>query len=311
VTHWSIYNEPNQPGWLSPQYDRRGPIAADLYRALARSGLAALRASGHRGQALLIGETSPIGRTSGSLANRPVTPEAFIRELFCLTPRARGCRGFRRFAVTGYAHHPYTRGGSRPPLSRTLPGEITIGNGHKLDRLLDQAARRGRIPRRLPVLYTENGWQTNPPDLIFGVTPAQQAAYIDQSDWIAYRDPRVRMVAQYKLVDDAEQSSFQSGLRFTDGRAKPSYDAYRLPIWVVKHGSRVTVYGQVRPAPDGAAGQVEVQSAAGSGAAFQTVQVVDDTSPKGQFTVKLPASGTVWRLRWNGITSREAEAAPR
>src|SRR5439155_25490496 len=132
-----------------------------------------------------------------------------------------------------------------------------------------------------------------------------EAAYIAESDWIAYRDGRVTTVAQYKLVDDVEQSSFQSGLRFATGRAKPSYDAYRLPIWVVKHGSRVTVYGQVRPAVDGAAGPVEVQVAAGPGAAFQTVQTVAVTSPKGQFTVKLPASGAVWRLRWHGIVCRE------
>ena len=52
---------------------------------------------------------------------------------------------------------------------------------------------------------------------------------MNQSDWIAWRDPRVRAVAQYKLVDDASPSSFQSGLRFADGRAKPAYAAYRLP----------------------------------------------------------------------------------
>ena len=80
--------------------------------------------------------------------------------------------------------------------------------------------------------------------------PARQAAYLNQSDWMAYRDPRVRAVAQYKLVDDAAPASFQSGLRFVDGRAKPGYDAYRLPIWVTG-AAAAAIYGQVRPARDG------------------------------------------------------------
>ena len=104
--------------------------------------------------------------------------------------------------MTGYAHHPYTRGGSRPPLSRTNTGEITIGVATRLSRLLDRAARAKRIPAGLPIHYTEHGWQTNPPDRIFGVTDVQQAEYMNQSDWIAYNNARVHTVAQYKIVDD-------------------------------------------------------------------------------------------------------------
>jgi hypothetical protein len=35
------------------------------------------------------------------------------------------------------------------------------------------------------------------------------------------------------------------------------------------------------------------------------------TSANGIFTVELPNSGSVWRLSWNGLTSRQAEVAPR
>ena len=131
--------------------------------------------------------------------------------------------------------------------------------------MLDQAARARRIPRGLPVFYTEFGFQTNPPDRIFGVRVALQAGYINQSDWMAYRDRRVRAVAQYKLVDEASLSSFQSGLRFLDGRAKPAYDAYRLPIWVSGRGSRLRVYGQVRPAADSTPQVVQIQNRPPSG----------------------------------------------
>ena len=83
------------------------------------------------------------------------------------------------------------------------------------------------------------------------MTLARQATYINQSDWVAFRDRRIRSVAQYKLVDDPDLGGFQTGLRFASGEPKPSYDAYRLPIWVSRQGSRLRVYGQVRPAAAG------------------------------------------------------------
>jgi hypothetical protein len=67
----------------------------------------------------------------------------------------------------------------------------------------------------------------------------------------------VRSYAQYLLYDDPPRegatlteiwSGFQTGLRFTDGRAKPSYEAYRLPIVVQRaRGGAVLIWGRVRP----------------------------------------------------------------
>jgi hypothetical protein len=326
VTRWSLLNEPNQPGWLTPQYERkRGRLvatAAVVYRKLALAGIAGLKASGHGRDQVLLGETAPIGRTSGSLARRPIPPVEFLRKLFCLTPggkrlrgaegRRHGCRKFKRFAVAGFAHHPYQRGGSRPPAEPPqAAGEITISSPSRLRRVLDAAARARRIPRHLPVYYTEFGFQTNPPDRIFGVRLALQPSYINQSDWMAYRDRRVRAVSQYKLLDEAVLSSFQSGLRFIDGRAKPAYDAYKLPIWVSGRGSRLRVYGQVRPAPDSTPQVVQIQVRPPKGGAFATVKTVTVRSRKGQFLVRVPKRAGVWRLAWGGLVSREAQVAPR
>ena len=321
VSRWSLGNEPNQPGWLTPQYERkRGRLvatAALVYRQLAQAGIRALKGSGHRRDQILLGETSPIGRTSGSLARRPVPPLEFLRKLFCLTPggrrsKARGCRGFKRLAVSGFAHHPYQRGGSRPPAEPPeAAGEITISAPGRLRRVLDAAARVRRIPRRLPVYYTEFGFQTNPPDRIFGVRVALQPAYLNQSDWMAWRDRRVRGVGQYKLVDDAPLPSFQSGLRFGDGRRKPGYAAYQLPIWVSGRGARLRVYGQVRPAANGTPQTVRIQVRPPHGTAFATVSTVTVRSRRGQFLVGVPRRPGVWRLMWGPLVSREARVAPR
>ena len=178
--------------------------------------------------------------------------------------RDQRCGGYKRLNVTGYAHHPYGRGGSRPPLSRTNAGEITIGIAVAADAPARPGRARQAIPARLPIHYTEHGWQTNPPDQLFGVTQDQQAEYINQSDWIAYNNARVHTVAQYKLVDDENiGSGFQMGLKLLDGTIKPAYDAYKLPIWVSGTGTEATVYGQVRPADNGGAQTVEIQRAAG------------------------------------------------
>jgi hypothetical protein len=340
VHQWSIWNEPNLRSWLRPQYEVVGSRAvqrsANLYRALAASGIAGLRGTGHRADQILLGETAPLGDDpSGCSAVRSLrvparcagkilktSPETFLRGLFCLKRsggrltgaegRDQRCGSYKRLNVTGYAHHPYTRGGSRPPRSRTNAGEITINTASRLSRLLDQAARRKRIPARLPIHYTEHGWQTKP-DLIFGVTDEQQAAYINESDWIAYKNPRVKTVAQYKIVDDQNiGSGFQMGLRlFAGGGAKPAYNAYKLPIWVSGRGQTLTVYGQVRPATPGAALQVAIQNAPAAGGAFETVATVPVASANGIFTAEVPNTGGLWRLRWGNLTSRVAEVSPR
>ena len=323
VSRWSIWNEPNQAGWLSPQSVRRNgrviAFAAHRYRALAKAAIRALDASGHGSDQILLGETAPLGRTSGPLARRPLPPVKFISELFCLTSRGgpqrgaqakrNGCRRPGKLAVDGFAHHPYTPLASRAPRSRALPGWITIATAGRLKTLLDRGARAGRVPGRLPILYTEYGFQTNPPDR-FGVSLAKQARHINESDWIAYRDPRVKSVAQYKLVDDQAAEHFQTGLRFYNGVAKPSYSAYRLPIWVSRRGKdRVLVYGQVRPLANGVPGVVEIQN--GRPGAFATVATVTVTSARGHFVATLPRRAGKWRLRWGGLTSRQTGVARR
>ena len=315
VKLWSIWNEPNLRSWLSPQYSGTTLQSAAIYRSLATSAIAGLRGTGHRSDTILLGETAPIGQKPSSRAN--ANPEPFIRAVLCL--KANGakmtgaeaatqkCSGFKKLNVKGYAHHPYTRGGSRAPNSGVNAGEITAGTVSRLTRILDQAGRAGRIPGKLPVYYTENGWQTNPPDQTFGVLPDQQARYMNQSDYMAYGNSRIKSVAQYKLIDDADAGSFQSGVRFLDHSKKPSYQAYQLPIWVTKKGSGVSVYGQVRPGADRAALQVEIQHAASSTSAFTTVQTVPVSSLKGTFKVTVPdAGGGVWQLRSGSLVSRQA-----
>src|SRR4051794_2242081 len=87
VSRWSLGNEPNQPGWLTPQYERkRGRLvatAAVVYRQLARAGIRGLRAAGHGRDQNLPGETSPVRRTRGLAGRPPGRAPRFPPKLFC------------------------------------------------------------------------------------------------------------------------------------------------------------------------------------------------------------------------------------
>lgn len=317
VHSWSMWNEPNQSNWLYPQQSRKHghniPTAAIVYRNLFRAGTAALQATGHGGDQILLGETAPLGRTTGTLGKRFLSPTAFFQGVFCLNSRGhklRGriakdesCTGYKKLAATGISHHPYNRGGSQPPTRRpTGPGEITIANISQLSRVINQGSHARRIRGGLKFYFTEFGFQTNPPDRTFGISLSRQARYINQSDYIAYRNRRVASVSQYELFDAPLLPDFNTGLRLKSGKAKPSLNAYRLPIWVTKSGSGVRVWGQVRPA-DGTAQTVQIQNGTKK---FKTVKTVR-TSSNGYFLVRVGRkAGSKWRLSWNGFTSRVA-----
>jgi hypothetical protein len=329
-----VWNEPNQGGWLSPQFvlsgGKRVPASPAIYRELVRAAYKGLQASGHGSDDLLLGETAPLGRATGPLAFRPMAPGDFLRGVLCIDAKGRSLRGaaasalgctgaFRRLPVTGVAHHPYTRGGSRPPTDKGGRAEITIASSSRLKRIMSQAAARGRLRPHLPIYYTEFGFQTNPPDDIFGIPLTRQGAYLNESDWIAFNDPQVRSVAQYELRDETNSAAFQTGLQFSDGREKPGAVSYRFPIWVVRSGAGVRVWGQIRPAPDGAVETLLVQQDPAGGSAFQTVGSATTLNRKGYIltTIRGHGHGGRWRLLWtpsgNGppITSRSATVAPR
>ena len=328
VKRWSIWNEPNFKGWLRPQFTKvHGQVVANaaiMYRNLLRAGIAGLQASGHGGDAIYAGETAPIGQTRGGENSTNMAPGLFIRRVFCLDDNLKPLRGsdartykctkFKKLPLRGFSHHPYTKGGSMAPTTGVRNSdEITLNYIGRLERILDAAGRYGRTARSLPIYDTEYGFQTNPPDKFFGVSLEKQATYINEADFMSWRDRRIRSVAQYNLIDDASTAGFNTGLVFNpntdNGVAKPSYDAYRTPIFVVNHGSTVDVWGQTRPA--GPNQRVEIQ--VGSGDAFSTVQTVQ-TGTQGYFFVSgLQKQSGSWRLTWTDKTNTtytSRDAAP-
>ena len=80
---------------------------------------------------------------------------------------------------------------------------------------------------RTPLWITEYGYQTNPPDRVFGVSYAQQARYMAEAFAIAKRNPRIHMFLWFLLKDEPNVSRWQSGLMTRTGRPKPSFNVFR------------------------------------------------------------------------------------
>ena len=76
---WSIWNEPNHPQFLLPQFVKNKPHSPRIYRNLFLAAQRGLRASGNGADAVLFGETAPRGTP------RVVAPLAFLRGALCLT----------------------------------------------------------------------------------------------------------------------------------------------------------------------------------------------------------------------------------
>jgi hypothetical protein len=309
VASWSIWNEPNHPQFLLPQYDKRHrPVSPKTYRGLFRAAQRGLRNAGLAGAPLLMGETAPRG------TGKDVAPLTFLRGVLCLNSRYHRTGKCSKLAVDGYAHHAYTtqKGPFFVPSGRN---DVTIGVLGRLTKALDRAAAAGAIPKHLPIYLTEFGIQSTP-DPLFGVSLIRQAEYRAISERIAYDNPRVRAFSQYLLRDDlpiqgvpkaARYGGFESGLRTSNGKVKPAFDGFRLPVVARRTKRGVSLWGLVRPATGVTKVRVEVSD---RGKAFHKLATVR-TDARGYWTTQgRDRSGRRWRVRWTAADGTVFTAPP-
>jgi hypothetical protein len=264
VDQWSIWNEPNHPQFLGPQFKNGKPHTPKLYRKLYVAGEKAIHGvAGNGRDKVLMGETAPVGTPN------VVSPLEFLRGALCLDKDYKAKGSCKKLRVDGYAHHAYTPKQGPTYVSKD-PDEVNIGSVGRLTEALDKAARAGRIAKGRGIYLTEFGIQSWP-DKLGGVRPARQAEYIAMSEKIAYANPRVKAFSQYLLRDDQPRkgnrlerySGFESGLRTSKGKKKPSYNAFMLPLVATRYGSSDVLWGRVRPATGPT--QVTVEHKVGKG----------------------------------------------
>jgi hypothetical protein len=252
VQTWSVWNEPNHPAFLDPQYVAGQPASPRIYRGLFQAAVAGLHTAGLTSAKVLMGETAPRG------TGKDVAPLVFLRGALCLDSHYHRSSSCSALPADGYAHHAYTTlaGPTFVPPSRD---DVTIGSLSRLTRAVDLAYRAHAVPHPMNIYLTEFGIQSKP-NPFYGVSLAQQAEFEETSERIAWDNPRVAAFSQYLMRDDAQISSpasgvpgagfvgFQSGLRLANGHDKPALSGFRLPLSASHSGGAVSLWGLVRPA---------------------------------------------------------------
>jgi hypothetical protein len=206
VDRYSLWNEPNWDTWLAPARH-----AAGIYRDLYRKGYAAVKKADRHAD-VLIGELAPQG------GGHAIAPLKFLRQLTAK-------RG--RLKADGFAIHPYQLT-SAPTSKWARPDDVTIGTLDRLTRALNTLAHRRKLTRpngrHLNLYLTEFGYLSRGSRAQSART---RARWLASAYKIARRNPRVKQLLQYQLVDKPKHIAWHSAVMSRGGKPFPAYTALR------------------------------------------------------------------------------------
>jgi hypothetical protein len=211
---WLAWNEPNNPVFLQPQYKYvKGKWVVQSaidYAHICNAVYSGVHAVGGP-ESVACGATAPRGDNNPSSSRPSISPLAFLRSV-----KKMGLRTF-----DAWAHHPYYGNPAETPATSNVGGSaIELGNiGALVSTVTDLYGQK-------PIWITEYGYQTNPPDTLFGVSWNRQAAYLREAYEIAKANPRIDLFTWFLLKDSASPDGWQSGLITADGRKKPSFATF-------------------------------------------------------------------------------------
>ena len=331
VHTWEIYNEPNFGDDLAPQSVHGVATGPAMYRRLVDAAWQAFGATHRTHDTIIIGQLTARGLSGGRLPGNfsQTKPLIFTRALYCVDSRLRplrgaaakaiGCpttasasRSFVRlhpglFHASGFGIHPYPQG--LPPTRDSSHDSnfITFNTIPHAESVLDGIDRTYHVRGGIPLYNNEYGYVTRPPanNRVFA-SPAQAAVYINQAEYLSWLDPRIRSDMQYLLFDPAVKgpSQFFSGLIFPNFTSKPSFNSYRMPLWlpspVTRRGRTTEVWGAVRPFHTfGGHQPAQIEWRSSSRGTFRRIANAALRSSNGYFDTKVrfPGSGQV-RIEW-------------
>jgi hypothetical protein len=211
VPLWLAWNEPNNPLYLLPQYNRSNgkwmTAATTTYAKICTAIYDGVHAAQEHAK-VACGATAPRGDNSPENASRSISPLLFLRGV-----KAAGLKQF-----DAWAHQPYYGRPSETPATRPGQGAVELGNFNTL------VSELTRLYGQRRVWITQYGYETSPPDRVMGVGWTEQARYLRQAYLLARANPRVDLFTWFMLDDDADVSGgSQSGLLTADGLEKPAF----------------------------------------------------------------------------------------
>lgn len=244
VDQYAVWIEPNWFTWLQP-FKENGLIYRGLYQAAYRN----VKSANPRAR-VLIGETAPYSQ--GSRAKAPL---AFLRQMTCLNSRYKVDRRLRskckggQLVADGYAHHPYDFVKS-PTSPRSGADNVTIASLNRLtaalDRMKSAKVLRPRTGKALSLYLTEYGYFRNgrrkQPE-------SRRARWLRQAYDIAQKNPRVRQILQYVLVEPDPQGNsafFDLSVILRDGTLTPTYKSIASYARSAQRSGKVAKPGRVK-----------------------------------------------------------------
>jgi hypothetical protein len=205
VRFYSIWNEPNLPGFLTPQFDSRGrSVAPANYAKLAAAAYGGIKAGSPQAK-VAIGETSARGSDKATGIRPTHSPGKFAELVAKANPKLR---------FDAWSHHPYPSVPSSPPSQIVRWPNVSLASLPRFEASLKTLFNR----KSVPIWVTEYGHQTRPEDSL-GVPYTTQAAYIQQAMSLSANLPFVDMFIWFVYQDDQGQP-WDSGLYRPSGTAK-------------------------------------------------------------------------------------------
>ena len=192
---WSIWNEPNHPQFLRPQFVKKRAKSPRIYRKLFLAGQRGLRRLRQRRRHAAVRRDRPARHAARRRAARVPARRAVPEQVLQAQGQVRADQ--RRRLRPPRLHHA-----RRPALPPARQGRRDDRRARRASRPRStRPARPGAITRGLGIYLTEFGIQSTP-DPFVGVSLAKQAEYLAISEHMAYVNPRVKSFSQYLLGDD-------------------------------------------------------------------------------------------------------------
>lgn len=238
VRTFVIGNEPNQPRFWRPQFDRRGrPLAPAAAGRILAAAYDALKRVDPRIRVVGLGLSSRGNDRPFARSNASISPVRFLAALGAWYRRS----GRTRPLMDALAFHPYPPSSLSSPARRYEWPNAGLADLGRL-RLAFWDAFRGTAQQTpaegLPVLLNEVAWQVDTSahegytgeERVPVTSEARQAAVYADVVRRASCDPGVGGLSFFSFFDQREREGMQGGLFRVDGTPRPSADAVAAAI---------------------------------------------------------------------------------
>jgi hypothetical protein len=202
VDRYAIWNEPNLSAWLAPS-----STSPKQYRSLYKAAYSAVKTVDPHAK-VLFGELAP------NRDGRTIAPLKFIK---AAAPKG------AKLKSDGLALHPYQLTSSPKQLAGG-PDDVPISQLPRLTKALDQLARQKALAtpkgKGLDLYLTEFGYLSAGNR---GLAQSVRASWLRDAYDIARRNPRVKQMLQYQLVDPPAAELWHSAIIDHHGRPQGAY----------------------------------------------------------------------------------------